>query len=63
MRGSLEHLLLQEAKVLTKGRKVSRYRKKFEGAENLESGQGTAKPGGREGLENTEREERNKVQL
>ena len=63
MRGCPEHLLLHEAKVLTKGRKVSQYRKTFEGAENMESRQGTAKPGGKEGLENTEREERDKVRL
>ena len=63
MRGSPEHLLLHEAKVLTKGRKVSQYRKRFEGAESKETRQGTAKPGGREGLENIEREERNKVRL
>ena len=63
MRGSPEHLLLHEAKVLTKGRKVSQYRKRFEGAESMETRQGTAKPGGKEGLENTEKEGKNKVWL
>ena len=63
MRGSPEHLLLHEAKVLTKGRKVSQYRKRFEGAESMETRQGTAKPGGKQGLEKTERKDRDKVRL
>ena len=63
MRGSPEHLLLHEAKVLTKGRKVSEGRKMFEGAESLESRKGKAKPGGKKSLMNTEKEGKSKVRL
>ena len=63
MRGSPEHLLLHEAKVLTKGRKVSEGKKMFEGAESLESRKGKAKPGGKKSLRNTEKEGKSKVLL
>ena len=61
MRGSPEHLLLHEAKVLTKGRKVSECRKKFEGAESLESRKDKAKPGGKQSLVNTEKKKKGKT--
>ena len=63
MRGSPEHLLLQEAWVTTKGRDGSRHRKRLRGAESLEPWQGTTNPGGRKGPENQKREGRDKVRL
>ena len=63
MRGSPEHLLLHEAKVLTKGRKVSQYRKRFEGAESMEPRQGIVKPGGKQDSEKIERKSKEKVRL
>ena len=47
MRGSPEHLLLQEARVTTKGRDGSRHRKRLRGAESLEPKESGEKPGGR----------------
>ena len=50
MRGSPEHLLLQEAQVAAKGRDGSRHRKRLRGAESLEPKESGEKPGGRNGL-------------
>ena len=61
MRGSPEHLLFQEANVLTEGREGSRYRKRSKGAEGLEPRQDTEKPGGRKGSVSQKREGRDKV--
>merc|ERR1711867_240829 len=48
MRGSPEHLLLHEARVITKGRDGSRHRKRLMRAEGLEPRKGVEKPEGRD---------------
>ena len=61
MRGSLEHLLLQEAQVLTKGSNRSQSRKRPKGAESMELGEGLGKPGGRKGQGTLRGQEKRKV--
>ena len=48
MRGSPEHLLLHEARVMTKGRDGSRHRKRLMRAEGLGPRKSVEKPGGRD---------------
>ena len=61
MRGSPEHLLLQEAQALTKGSEGSGHRKRFKGAEGLEPREGKGKPRGRKGVGDKKSEGRGKV--